>query len=305
MRVLIRIFTILAVLSACGWAQQVPDSSFNPPISNPAYPEGTGPVVMIDKAHNNFHTAEGRYYTFARLLSRDGYRILSSGCPFSPDSLKRGSILVISNALHESKVEEWSLPTPSAFSDDEVVAVRDWVAEGGALYLIADHMPFPGCAEKLAAAFGFIFNNGFARKSDLSSGGPDFFRRSDSTLADHAITRGRGEAERIDSVASFTGQAFTADGVDALMIFDTGMSSFMPQVAWEFNDSTPRVDITGHLQGAAREFGKGRVVVFGEAAMFSAQLAGPERRPAGMNDPRAPQNPQFLLNIMHWLSRLI
>jgi hypothetical protein len=39
--------------------------------------------------------------------------------------------------------------------------------------------------------------------------------------------------------------------------------------------------------------------------MFSAQLAGAERRPMGMNDPRAGQNPQFVLNVMHWLSGLI
>lgn len=49
-------------------------------------------------------------------------------------------------------------------------------------------------------------------------------------------------------------------------------------------------------------FGKGRVAVFGEAAMFSAQLAGPNKDPMGMNDPIASRNPQFLLNLMHWLS---
>jgi hypothetical protein len=49
-------------------------------------------------------------------------------------------------------------------------------------------------------------------------------------------------------------------------------------------------------------FGRGRVAVFGEAAMFSAQLAGPERRPMGMNAPEAPQNPRFLLNLVRWLA---
>ena len=45
-----------------------------------------------------------------------------------------------------------------------------------------------------------------------------------------------------------------------------------------------------------------RVAVFGEAAMFSAQLAGPDKRQMGMNAPIASKNPQFLLNVMHWLS---
>jgi hypothetical protein len=45
------------------------------------------------------------------------------------------------------------------------------------------------------------------------------------------------------------------------------------------------------------------VVCFGEAALFSAQLAGPQQRPVGMNAPGAEQNPQLLLNLIHWLDR--
>jgi hypothetical protein len=39
--------------------------------------------------------------------------------------------------------------------------------------------------------------------------------------------------------------------------------------------------------------------------MFSAQVSGAERRPMGMNAPTATQNPQFLLNIMHWLAGIL
>ena len=49
------------------------------------------------------------------------------------------------------------------------------------------------------------------------------------------------------------------------------------------------------------KFGKGRVVAFGEAAMFSAQLAGSEKRKMGMNNPIAAENYRLLLNIIHWL----
>jgi hypothetical protein len=48
--------------------------------------------------------------------------------------------------------------------------------------------------------------------------------------------------------------------------------------------------------------GHGRVTVFGEAAIFSAQLAG-YKQPMGMNAPEAKQNHQLLLNVMHWLTR--
>ena len=56
------------------------------------------------------------------------------------------------------------------------------------------------------------------------------------------------------------------------------------------------------MQGALVRHGRGRVAVFGEAAMFSAQLSGPEERPMGMNHPSAAQNYRFALNVLRWLS---
>jgi hypothetical protein len=54
-------------------------------------------------------------------------------------------------------------------------------------------------------------------------------------------------------------------------------------------------------------FGSGRVAVFGEAALFTAQsyvLDGVTRQ-MGMNHPSAAQNAQFVLNVMHWLTGLL
>jgi hypothetical protein len=51
-------------------------------------------------------------------------------------------------------------------------------------------------------------------------------------------------------------------------------------------------------------FGKGRVVVLGEAAMLSAQLTGPGGMKFGMNHPGI-DNRQLALNIVHWLSGLL
>jgi hypothetical protein len=60
----------------------------------------------------------------------------------------------------------------------------------------------------------------------------------------------------------------------------------------------------GRAQGIALEFGKGRVVVLGEAAMLTAQIAGPRNRKMGMNAPNNDDR-QLALNIMHWLSRVM
>lgn len=286
-------------------AQQVSDPDFAPPIPRPAYAPGSGPTVLIDEAHFNFHTASGRYKPFADLLTRDGYVVKASTATLSADALAPAAVLVISNALAEQNRQNWSLPTPSAFTDEEITATRDWVENGGSLLLIADHMPFAGAAAPLAAAFGIEFRNGFVTTSDGQMG-TITFQRSAGTLKDHAITQGRDASERVDRVATFTGSAFRASGDAApLLVLPSGAVAMEPSVAWKFADDTPHTDVSGWLQGAVLSFGKGRIAVFGEAAMFSAQLAGPQRTRMGMNSPEAPHNAQFLLNVLHWLTRTL
>ena len=73
----------------------------------------------------------------------------------------------------------------------------------------------------------------------------------------------------------------------------------MPQAEW------PVLDIAGWWHAGARTLGKGRVVLLGEAAMCSAQLAGPERWTMGMNHPKAAQNAQFCLSSVRWLTGVL
>jgi hypothetical protein len=295
-------------------AQQVADTAFHYPIAHPAYAAGAGPVVAIDQAHYNFHTASGRYLPFARLLGRDGYVVRPWTGPFTSEGLRAVRVLVIANALAErNRIRDtgadWSLPTPSAFTPGEIAAVHAWVEDGGSLLLIADHMPFGGNAADLAAAFGVRFSNGFARDTTQGASGPGLvFRRSDGSLPAGPISDGRSPDERVDSVATFTGQAFQVDPAahaEPLLVFGSGAFVLMPDTAWVFHESTPRRSVAGWLQGAALRVGKGRVAMFGEAAMFTAQLAGPQRTPVGMDAPVAAENAQFLLNVLHWLTGLL
>ena len=295
------VIIVVAYLAGGALAQQVSDTAFAPPIPNPMYKAAQGPVVFLDEAHFNFHTADGRYQPFAALLRRDGYDVRASKLAFSKASLKEAKILVIANALAERNKTEWTLPTPSAFTDDEVTAVREWVRGGGSLLLIVDHMPFPGAAENLAKAFGIRFSNGYA--IDPSVQGPMLFKSENGSLKAHAIVNGRSDSEKVDSVATFTGSAFQVDGdAQPLLVLGPSVVSAITTAAGQITKDTPRVPVNGWYQGAVMRSGKGRVAVFGEAAMFSAQLAGPNKRPMGMNDPIASKNPQFLLNVMHWLS---
>ncbi len=284
-------------------AQQVADTAYTPPILDPEFPEGEGPLVLIDEAHFNFHTADGRYLAFARLLRRDGFVVEPSTQPFTSAVLARADVLVIANALAEkdADTDDWSLPTPSAFMRAEIDAVEEWVREGGSLLLIADHMPIPGAAEALAASFGLRFQNGFAVDT-VTGRGTATFRRTDGSLRLHPIIDGRTPDERVDSVTAFMGQAFRADGdAEPLMVLDENWILLLPEVAWEFSETTPRIPAANLLQGAVLEHGAGRVAAFGEAAMFSAQVSGAGRTPMGMNVPAADQNYRLALNVLHWL----
>lgn len=282
---------------------QRPDLDYQPPIVAPMFGVGTGPVVLIDEAHTNFHTADGRYRTFAELLRRDGFIVRPNTDLFSAAGLQDADILVISNALNEDDAQEWMLPNPSAFTDSEIAAVEAWVREGGSLWLIADHMPFPGAAAAIAERFGLLFINGYARRP--GSGNPMIFSRDDGTLRPHAITDGRSAAERVDRVGTFGGQAFRVHPdttVDPLMVMGEGTEMQLTVQAGVVTETTPRFAAVGLLQGAVLRHGAGRVAAFGEAAMFSAQVSGTERRPMGMNDPLVDQNYQFLLNVARWLA---
>lgn len=295
------IAVVVAGLAVGAFPQQISDTAFAPPIGDPMYKAGKGPVVFLDEAHFNFHTADGRYQPFAALLRRDGYDVRPSKLAFSKASLKDAKILVIANALAERNKTEWSLPTPSAFTGEEVRAVSEWVRAGGSLLLIVDHMPFPGAAENMAKSFGVRFSNGFAVDPTLQ--GPMVFKAENGSMKAHAIVKGRNDSEKVDSVATFTGSAFQVDGdVQPILVLGPSVLSYVTTTAGQITKETPRVPVSGWYQGAVMRFGKGRVAVFGEAAMFSAQLAGPNKNPMGMNAPIASRNPQFLLNLMHWLS---
>src|SRR5947207_4851069 len=123
-------------------AQQQPDLEFNTSVENPAYTRN-GPRVMFDEAHHNFHTTDGRYKPFVDLLLNDGYKVIRNRQPFSKTTLSSYKILVISNALGAEEDDDAGADK-SAFTEEEIQAVRDWVKDGGSLLLIADHAPFGG-----------------------------------------------------------------------------------------------------------------------------------------------------------------
>ena len=294
------IFLIVLSLASVAVAQQAPDLEFNTSVENPAY-KREGPRVLFDEAHHNFHTADGRYKPFVDLLSNDGYRVVRSRQPFSKTTLASAKVLVIANALGAEEDDDEGADK-SAFTDEEIRAVQDWVKGGGALLLIADHAPFGGAASALASRFGVEMSKGYTFDPKNSvEGSPSqlIFSRENKLLANHPITEGRDEKERLNLLRSFTGQSLKGpEGSVAILILSDNAAD---RPAYNSKES---VSAAGGAQAVALKFGKGRVLVQGEAAMLSAQVSGPDKRTMGMNVP-GNDDRQYVLNLMHWLSGVL
>ncbi len=305
MMVIVLLALTLAASSAP--AQQVRDTSFRFENTDPAFPAAAGPLVCIDEAHNNFHTADGRYLAFAELLREDGYRVEGFGGEFDQTGLLDCSILVSANPGEVGMDDAY--PHPSAFTRDDISELVKWVRSGGSLLLIVDHAPVPGAAADLGVVLGIHMLDGEAEGPPRRLDGPDIFQLENGTLIRHSILEGRAESERVTHVATFGGAAFhTSVDFQPLMVFGPGstaeisLDSNLPDFEQSEN---PRFEIAGWLHGATRRLGQGRLVILGEAAMCTAQQSGTDQRPMGMNHPEAAQNPQFCLNVVHWLSGLL
>jgi dienelactone hydrolase len=286
------------------YTRAVPDEKFDTTVAKPAY-TANHPKVLFDEAHNNYHTADGLYKVFADLITNDGYRITVNKQKFEKKTLDGFDILVIANAA-SAKGHARSVTDP-AFTKEECDAVYEWVRGGGNLLLIADHAPYGAAAEMLANRFGVDMSKGgtidtvHSVKDKGGNEGWLVFTRENKLLGDHAITKGRTDAEKVKHVVSFAGQSLKGPegSVVLLQLADSAQDVYRP-------GAPEPVSAKGRAQGVAFACGKGRVVVLGEAAMLSARITmldGKERYKVGMNRPGT-DNRQFALNLMHWLSRL-
>jgi hypothetical protein len=272
-------------------------------VARPDYPQGGGPLVAIDSGHNNFHSIRRNFGPFADLLRNDGLRVVDSSSPFTRENLSSFKILVVADALPATTAK--GPRTSSAFSKAETDALKSWVAGGGSLLLIADQRPFAGSARALALAFGFRFEDGIVARDPMDSRA-DIFTRADKSLRDDVVTRGRDSASTITSLRTFGGSGFRAPpAARPLIVFPHGFMNHACSLPCP--PGAAESDASGSLQGAVMTFGKGRIAVFGEAAMFSAQVWTTLEPPFhfGFQAKGAEQNKQFILNLMQWLAGLL
>jgi len=279
---------------------QIEDTNFDAAIGAPAYTD-KHPHVLFDEAHSNAHTIDGLYKPFVNLIVNDGFEIKPNKEKFNMETLNKCDILVIANARGGREKGTGGNP---AFSEEECKTVEEWIRGGGSLLLIADHAPYGAAAEILSKRFSVNMSNGDTidpshHDPETGEEGSILFSRKNGLLKDHSITRGRNPSEKIHRVLTFNGQSLKGP---------EGSTSFLSlaDTAIDIDSEKSKTSAAGRTQGIALEFGKGRIVILGEAAMLTAQIY---QTPdlgfgyAGMNRYDT-DNKQLAINIMHWLSRL-
>jgi hypothetical protein len=296
----------------------VVDAGFATEVDKPTNTK-SHPKVVFDAFHHNYHKPDGFYAPLAALLRSDGYVVLAGNTAFSSAELSGTSVLVVANALPSK--DEVAQPV---FAKHEIRAIREWVRAGGALLLIADHAPFGTASKPLAGAFGVVMGEGYVFDLKNSWQNPTFlvFDRDNGLLGRHWILEGSNPTQRVSRIVAFTGQSLSIPaGASALLrlgnsAYEAASNADVSQALAALKNGTSSDPsfvaharpVRGPAQAVALDFGKGRVVVAGEAAMFTAQIlrisqnGGTQEMRFGMNVP-GNDDKQFALNVVHWLSR--
>jgi hypothetical protein len=261
--------------------------------------------MLIDGGHFNLHDIEGTYAPLAGSLRYAGIDAVGYKGKFNAESLKNVELLLIANpnpdrqdsvARRAQRAKEplrWSTAaTQPGYSNDEVTAIHNWVENGGSLLLILDHAPNGKVGEAIAAAFG-IENRNVGTYDPLSrdpavdttEATTLLFTRSKGLIGKHPIVNG------IDSITTYTGESLVGPpGSDVLLHLPATArdQDWLPetrQFRWR--------SAAGRTQGVAFDYGKGRVVMLGEAAIT---------RPKSLSQTNR-GNWKFILNILRWLAR--
>ena len=262
--------------------------------------------MLIDGAHYNFHDITGTYEVLAGMLRKSRFNVTGLTDTIRESNLKNIDILIISNpspdrmdslnkrAQRDKEPTRWSkVATQSAFTLSEVSAIKNWVYSGGSLLLIIDHAPYGKSGGLLAEAFGVESRNVSTLDSlsldpaaDTVGGARNIlFTRIKGLIGNHPIMHG------VDSVTTYTGESLLGPKNSAVLLQ-------LPSTAYD-RDWLPESrqyrnrSALGRSQGIVLEFGKGRLVLLGEAA---------QTRPAFLSVSNRGNWP-FLLNILRWLAK--
>ena len=304
MRLLLLVISVM-ILSACVY--QRADMKTDMSVNSPRFHPGNSPSVLFDAGHENFHNINTTFKPFATLLQNDGVSLIEHKGAFTETSLQKIKLLIIANA---TSPQQNTADITSAFSAGEIQVLNKWVQQGGSLLLIADHDPFGSAASDLARSFGVgmasVWTVDTLRMND-EIGKNTWLEYSweNGGLGQHPILQADSPAAKIKRVMTFTGQSLSFDSAwtSILQLSNSAQNYYSREDASIASmDTSTYFSVAGQSQLIACQYGDGRIVIAGEAAMFTAQEVRVFFKTihAGFNF-KGYDNKELVLNIIHWL----
>lgn len=270
--------------------------------------------ILIDEGHYNFHTINGGYSAFANLLLQNGYDVKAHKGPFNSSSFKEGDVLIIANPFPDQRDSltkqaaakrepfRWSsVAARSAFTTEEIKIVQNWVFNGGSLLLVLDHAPHGETGGQLALAFGVETRNvetTDSTNSDTTVKSPTLlFTRYKGLIGQHPILH------NVDSVVTYLGESLLGPPSSSVLLQlpSTTIDRDWLAATREYRNRSA----AGRAQGIAFEYGKGRVVILGEAGMLTSTPGNNTNTNGSDGIARADRgNKNFAINIINWLAKV-
>jgi hypothetical protein len=260
------------------------DDAFDPPVTDPAFPSGQGPLVVVDEYHRNVVSLASYFGPVGRFLAKDGYVIHPWRQASNKTNLGDVQIVVIANAQAPSGAPAGT----QAFPEQEARAIERWVKAGGGLLLLADRAPYGGQAASLARAFGVTLDDNTILRKD-TDGKPsgeltiDVAKEGDPS---HPIFAG------VSRVVFVVGESLAGPG----RVLKAPAGTYSGPTA----NATQGPPAGGKPLILAFPYGDGRVVVIGDAGIASAfgSVGGAAHRGISEED-----NTRFVRNVFRWLAK--
>ncbi|MFC2103742.1 hypothetical protein ACFLS4_00125 [Bacteroidota bacterium] len=222
---------------------------------------------------------------------------------FTQEKLKGVDLLIIANAMVDKD-------KTSAFLKEEILVLNEWIKKGESLLLITDHDPFGSAASELAKSLGvgmasvwtvdtLRVNKAIGKNTWLE------YNRENGGLGQHSILRIDKPGSAVNRVITFTGQSLSYDSTwkSILQLSESAQNYYERSDAKSLSsDPSTSYSVPGQSQLIACDYGDGRIVIAGEAAMFTTQEVRIFFKTyRGGFDYDGYDNKQFVLNIIHWL----
>ena len=302
MRFLITSFLIFA--STFSFGQMLNDSSFNASVAKPKYKKQTGPHILIDAGHHNFIVEMGLIKPFVDLATNDGYKTSIDSGAFTYAYLAKYQMVLITPAMPFKFGSKKDITDEITFTNQELLALKEWVSNGGSLIILSEHAPIDKSMTPLLNTFGI--QSSFGAVYDPVNCDSTIklshyetilkFTKNNGLLnSNHPIITGSKKKELIQNIETYTGSALT--GPNYTTILKLGPTATIRK----WNGILPTGG--GDSQCLAGSFGKGKIMAMGDCNGFTAMYvySGGKKFYAGMQVGEYDWK-QFVLNTLHWLS---